>query len=285
MTDTLNDAGNGQPQSEAGSARDNFGKHSRHLVGPYKNWLTYQEGTESLIDLTYTGFGRALGIPKVQRIFDIEQDQIERAEQDAERAKKEIDAGFPTLHAHSLLGIWGAFECLVEDVFKATIKADPSLLSGEAFAKIKLPLDILFASDDDRAEAVLSELTRATSSEKSVGITQFERILKPINLGGPVPARVKDAVFLAQQIRHVWAHRGGIADATFVARCPGRAQVGARIDMGMKEFFHLSNGLGIYSFVILNRQFKNVGTPFVIAESPGYEGVFEEVGMTVSSAE
>ncbi|AZI61357.1 hypothetical protein RQN9TF_09490 [Rhodococcus qingshengii] len=258
---------------------------SHHLGDAFNNWFQYYESTDALVRLTYLGFQRTTHVPEMYRILKGAQDVIERAEKEAERAQKEIDAGYPTLHAHSLLGLWGAFECLVEDFFKATIKADPGLLSGDAFAKIKLPIDILFASDDERAETVLGELTRATSSEKSIGVTQFERILRPINLGGSVPTRVKDAVFQAQQIRHIWAHRGGVADATFVGRCPARAKTGEKVQMDTEEFFHLAGGLAMYSMIIVNRQWKNVGTEFLFTEASGYEGVFEEVGMGASTVE
>lgn len=281
VTDTLNDTVNDAPQSEAGTTGDSKSK-IRHLSGAFDNWLQYFKSTESLVHLTYTGFSRTAGVSDAHRILKSPQADIDRAEQDAVLAQREADGGFPTLHAHSLLGLWGAFECFVEDIFKATIKANPSLLGGGAFAKIKLPIDILFASDDERAETVLNELTRATSSEKSIGVTQFERILGPINLGGAVPTRVKDAVFLAQQIRHVWAHRGGVADATFAERCPDRAQNGVKIQINSDEFYYLASGLSMYSAIIINRYFKAVDMGPVFRENIGFEGIFAELGFGAS---
>lgn len=249
------------------------GPKMMHLGDSFNTWVRYCEGTEALVHLTHDGLANTINLPEIYRIIGMEDARITQAEWKAEQAKKEIDAGFATLHAHSLLGLWGALECLIEDIFKASIRADMSLLTSSAFSKIKLPLDILFGPDGAREEAVLLELVRSTSSEKSVGITQFERILNPIGLGGEVPMKIKDAVFRAQQIRHVWAHRGGIADAAFVARCPDRAQIGDKLTMDSTEFLHLMHGLHMYGWVIANRHLRSIGEKQVAVACHGYKDV------------
>ncbi|KIM15294.1 hypothetical protein QV65_24575 [Rhodococcus erythropolis] len=86
-----------------------------------------------------------------------------------------------------------------------------------------------------------------------------------------MPAKIKNAVFRAQQIRHVWAHRGGTADATFVARCPDRAGIGDKLNMDATEFLHLMHGLHMYGWVIVNRHLRNIGEKPVTAACHGYE--------------
>lgn len=193
----------------------------KHLAGPFSTWTRYSSDTENLVHLTHEGLSRAAELPELYRDLDVDEENLKWVEWKAGVAQKEIDAGFPTLHAHSLLGLWGALECLVEDIFRESIKALPELLAGEALSKIKLPVSVLYGSEEERANLLLFELSRNLGADKRLGVGQFEVILDPINLGGAVPHKIKDAVFDAQQTRHIWAHRGGIADATFVERRPG----------------------------------------------------------------
>ncbi|ODR24327.1 hypothetical protein BHQ19_16855 [Mycolicibacterium porcinum] len=218
----------------------------------------------------------AVRLPELYRPLGMDEDEIRSAEWRAGIAQKEIDAGFPTLHAHSLLGLWGALECLVEDIFRESIKALPELLSGETLSKIKLPVSVLYGPEEDRANLLLFELSRNLGADKRLGVGQFEVILDPVRLGGGVPPKIREAILHAQQIRHIWAHRGGTADGQFVERRPGRARVGERVDMKADEFLPIMHGLHMYALVILNRHMKNLGRAAVAAHCPGYEGVLTD---------
>ncbi|WP_138842656.1 hypothetical protein [Rhodococcus pyridinivorans] len=242
-------------------------------------FLDYYESTEALVELTYRGFQLTTDMPDIVRILKLGEAKGKEAAESAVPAQKEIDADFATLHAHSLLGLWGAFECFVEDVFKASIVDNSTLLLEEPFKKMKLPVDVFFTTESEFAEIVLTELGR-TGSEKKIGVTQFEQILKTVHLDGAVPERVKDAVFLAQQIRHVWAHRGGTADSLFVSRFESRAEIGDKLNIGQDEFWRLARGLLMYSVVIMNRHFKRAGVKLMSHEQAGYEGVLAEVGLS-----
>lgn len=219
------------------------------------SWLTYSEGTESLVHLTHEGLSWALALPAAQRESGAPADVIAYADHMAKYARREMDSGFATLHAHSLLGLWGAFECFVEDIFLATLKNHPELLASEAFAKVKLPVASLVLQDqDDRLRTLLSEVSRASGSDLALGTTKFERLLDTVGLGGQIPDSVRKSTFSAQQIRNVWAHRGGLADARFVERCGSLGfGIGDKVNMPATVFLHLMHGLHTYGFVILDR--------------------------------
>ena len=229
----------------------------------FASWLRYNASMMENLDLVKIGCGYVVLIPTILSKLDsmdptkdvpsVDRDLAVKT--NAEIARRELDAEFPLLHAQSLVGLWGAFECLVEDVFTSRLAQDPTLVSAEPFAKIKLPASILLMRDGfDVHQVILSEFSRNVGFDLSQGATRFERLLIPVGLGGEVPDELRDMIFEAQQIRHVWAHRAGIADAKFVERCPGLGtSVGARIDLGNAEFSRYMAALQAYGLIILNR--------------------------------
>ncbi|WP_264026818.1 hypothetical protein [Mycolicibacterium insubricum] len=250
------------------------------MLAPYKAWQEYSEDTEALIHLTHEGFRHVSLRPQTLHLLGYTDEEIQPDRWKAGKAEGEIRAGFPTLHAHALLGLWGAFERFVEDTFTALIVAQPELLEGERFARIKLSMRAALASGEERAQAVLYEITRNTSGPKKLGVNQFEDLLDHLSLSGEVPENVKDSVFAAQQVRHVWAHRGGVADAQFVGRYPTRAQVGEKLMIDISEFSRYMHGLHMYGLVIVNRYLKEIDEPPVLKECRGYEGTWESIGLS-----
>lgn len=244
------------------------------LLEPYKAWGEYSDATEALVHLTHEGFRHVSIHPELRRLLGYTDEEIEGDKRKAAIANREIEAGFPTLHAHALLGLWGAFERLVEDIFVALIATRPDMLEGERFTKVKLPMRAALSSGEERANAVLYEVTRNAAAPKKLGVNQFEDLLAYVSLSGVVPENVKDSVFVAQQVRHVWAHRGGTADAQFVERCPDRAKVGEKLMMGMAEFSRYMHGLHMYGWIIMSRHLESLGEPVIRRECTGYEGTW-----------
>jgi hypothetical protein len=237
------------------------------------------------VHLTHEGLGRALNLPELFTILEMSDERVKQAQFRADRARKEVDAGFPTLHAHSLLGLCGALECLVEDIFIASIKNDPTLLQSETFSKIKLPVNMMFSDESRKYVAIMTEASRATNADVAVGATRYERMLELVGLGGPTPDRIRDSLYVAQQVRNVWAHRGGVADARFVEACPqfGVGE-GQRVEMDGGTFLSLMHGMHMYGMVIVLRHLDALGRPRVSAECPGYEGVLNQLPPASSPA-
>jgi hypothetical protein len=267
------------PAMADGNPVPTVGRARSHLSEAFDTWLRYAEAAEDLVHLTHEGLGRVLILPELYRILEANEGRIEQAEWKAGRAKREIDAGFPTLHAHSLLGLCGALECLVEDIVIASIKHDTGLLSSERFSKVKLPVSVMFGDDSvDRFTAIVTEAARATNADVAVGVTKYERLLDLVGLSGPVPRKVRDALYEAQQIRNVWAHRGGTADRRFVDACPHLGfEVGQRVDMSAEMFLPLMHGMHMYGVVLVNRHLDSRTLPHVSPECVGYEGCLSEL--------
>lgn len=242
-------------------------------------WIQYTLSSESLVHLTHKCLPYALVVPDFYRTQNRDEVIIRRVEWEAGEARKEIEAGFPNLHAHTLLGLHGALECFVEDIFVAMIQSDPDILSSEAFGRMKLPASLLFSSDTAaKYSAILSEATRSTNSDLTVGATKHERLLGLVGLSGHVPEIVRRALFQGQQIRNIWAHRGGIADQKFVAACPDRDyKVGEKVNMPPSLFLPLMHGMHMYGLIVINRVRDRREEPRILSECHGYEGCLSEI--------
>ncbi|WP_216911294.1 hypothetical protein [Nocardia noduli] len=244
------------------------------LKMPLANWGKYTTDTEILVHLTHEGLSRIIDSPEMYRILEFDEMKISQAEQKASYAKNEVEAGFPTLHAHSLLGLWGALECFVEDILRGMIASDPSLVGSDIYKGIKIPAAVLLQDDVTRSAVIVEEISRHTSASLAHGVDRFERLLKFVGLEGGVPKQIKDAIYEAQHIRNVWAHRAGVADARFVERCPhlGYA-VGHRISLSPDLFLRLMHGMHMYGVVIVNRYLNRADVGLLTSECHGYEGV------------
>jgi hypothetical protein len=248
-------------------------------------WIDYTVRAESLIQLTYEGFGRIQAIPELLRILaedpsaEDEAERIEAAEEAARVSRAESEEEFPFLHAHSLLGLWGALECMVEDLFVARLSDNPSHLEDDAFAKIKIPAKLLAeGASENLYRAILTESSRSTSADLALGVSKFERLLRLVDLDGAVPRAVKDAVFSAQQVRNVWAHRAGAADERFVLACPdfGVAE-GDVVNLNHAVFSQLMHGIHMYGYCIISRVVAQRWDNLPSSLCPGYEDSTREI--------
>lgn len=238
-----------------------------------RTWSKYADYVESLVHLTHEGFRFVLIEPQQLELLGADAHQIAAAKKKAELAQREVDAGFTMLHAHSLMGLWGAMECLVEDFFIHRLVSDPTLLASESFAKVKIPAAVVSQDPTAMAEAVLLEWARAQGSDLRGAPGRFERLLAPVGLAGLVPPQVGHALHRAHAARNVWAHKGGVADKRFVESCPEWGfRIGDRVVLTFEEFSPLMHGLHMYALVVVNRYRALCGHAPLISECVGFEG-------------
>lgn len=184
--------------------------------------------------------------------------QVQRVE-DARRwtsaAQAEIDSDFALSNGHSLMGAWGALEAMVEDVCGLWALHTQAIHSNLAFARIKVnAVDFLGLSPAEQVELLLDELRRIKGTEHKAGVTQFESVLDDIGLGGPVDEGIKNSLYYAQQLRHLIAHRAGIADKRFVEACPNLGYVvGSKVMVSTDQFFDIVDAMQGYAVVLADR--------------------------------
>jgi len=169
------------------------------------------------------------GVPRlVAAVADIKKEDetikrtmVEKAEADAAFAQREIERGFPLLHAHALVANWAALEATVEDAMVAFLVNEPEILRNEAFSKIKVSLaDFTVLEPEERMRHLVSELERNQGVARKYGVDRFEALLEPFALGGAVSPETRKDAREMHHIRNVLVHRAGFADRRIVEGCP-----------------------------------------------------------------
>lgn len=262
---------------------------------PFRRFVSHMEDSDRLTSLTYRGIEGVATLIDIGGILnDYKQDEDSNRGEESAKLKElsaaEISSGFPLLHAHAIMGEWGALECLIEDLVEAWVQFKPDVLEGPAFSRVRVPLaSFLHLNEGERAKLLVSEVQRDLKVDLTAGATKFERILDAIGLGGPVDPRVRDALYEAQNVRNVWAHRGGIADKRLVDACPALGlKEGDKVNVGRREFSRYRGALWVYSATVLNRCFNSLGKDPVYLNVPEFEnalGVTDPAGLEVDGSE
>lgn len=195
-------------------------KVAKHPVTQaYASWLDYSIQVGGLRTTTYTTYETLRLLPDLLN---------GKAALDSETynnllgvTKRENDSGFITFHALYIVGLWGAFEAFVDDCCRGLISVSPQLLKTDPFKNISIS-----AADLDKgADAINAEIFRQLRAGKSVreGIDdkgKFKILLKAVGIRVDAPDQLSAAVWEAQHVRNLWAHKAGKADEEFLKNCP-----------------------------------------------------------------
>ncbi|UGT63056.1 hypothetical protein [Nocardia asteroides] len=158
--------------------------------------------------------------------------------------------GLPLLHATHLIGIWGALETFVGDLFKATLKYRPEVLEGKAFEKVSLPVSVIAAGGDELYSTIYQRVLPPGSGH----IGKLEDALNKVGLGGPIDEKLKKDLQSAHQIRNVWAHNAGVVDGHFMSQCPYLGySIGDAVELTADQYKLLTQAVVDYVTLILSR--------------------------------
>lgn len=147
---------------------------------------------------------------------------------------------------------WSAFESCFKDFCRGVIVKEPSVLNEDTLRKLKIPLASLFADDTEKGVVALTAIEKEAG--RRAGVDGFEDILSYLQLDGLTPRLIKDAIYQAQMIRHVWAHRFGIADASFVERAAHLGfSEGDLVSISTDQLLTYLDSLYLYMTIIANR--------------------------------
>lgn len=182
-----------------------------------------------------------------------------------------------------LIAGWGSFEGCIEDVVKATIRVDDSLLAGTGASAERMKQKHSITDPDEVLDRQWRALQQQPSS-KLPASERFEETLGLVRMNGQVPQLIRDSFNVAYAIRNVWAHNAGIADHTFLRRAPGwDVTLDGCVDIDKEQAaFHLS-AIILYGFIILNRHrashglgpIPNTGKPRQTPLGQAYNRLYE----------
>ncbi|MGV9742886.1 hypothetical protein [Nocardia farcinica] len=169
-----------------------------------------------------------------------------------ELPQEELEAGLPLIFATNLIGIWGALESFVGDVFKITLRFNRQLLAEDGFKNVNLPVSLLA---DPEGDALYDAIYQKALPPGTGAFERFEDLFKRVNLRNiGVEDELKRKLRAAHQIRNVWAHNSGIADRHFVENCPYLPyKLGQRVDMSQETMQELSQAVIDYIALIMKR--------------------------------
>jgi len=138
------------------------------------------------------------------------------------RAERESVRDHSLLHGHSLVAAWSAMETMTLDLVATWLLHRPEARNASGVVDIKLPYSTFEGLEPhERAEVVARELD-AQRGPRS-GIKRFERLLRAVDLPDletPNDSVLASNIYEMQQVRHVFAHKRGIADRDFFRACP-----------------------------------------------------------------
>jgi hypothetical protein len=110
-------------------------------------------------------------------------------------------------------------------------------------------------------------------------------MLKYFDLGESVPRDIKDGVFLAQRIRHVWAHHAGRADTDFLTWASHlEFQLDEKVTIGVEDTGKYLVGIFIYGVIIANRWREKNGFALLTLEDLPTTAPLREAFGSVYSA-
>ncbi len=200
-----------------------------YAVQALRTFLSYTEESDRLLEISIRGITVLTRMPKLAKELagwtskTDEEDKaaIEEAERVAEFANKEIESGFPLLHAHTLVGLWGALEAAVSDTLLNILLNEPGLLKYDCFAKVRITLaEFEMLDREDRMRFLLEEISRAQGFSHKQGVDKFEALLDNFQLSGPVDDQTKKTLWEINHLRNAIVHRASLADRRLLKACP-----------------------------------------------------------------
>jgi hypothetical protein len=239
---------------------------------PLRGFLSYMKASMRLLHMSMGGIGMITSIPRGLKALgehdyadDVPSDPVKRkegfekelkvAETRAKFAAKELADGFPLLHAHTLVGIWSAFESAMEDALVGVLMNESNWLQSETFFKVRIPLAEFEALEkEERIRFLIQEIERHHSPSQKRGVEGFERLLGYINLSGAVDPDIKKTIWELSHIRNVIVHRGSVADRRLVQSCPWLGlKVGDKVTVTHDVVGKYYHALGEYLTTVLYR--------------------------------
>ena len=222
--------------------------------------------------------------PSKHRNTEDHQSWLQSAKVDAEWVKSEEERGFPLLHAHSVVALWGDLEVLANDVSIAWLQHAAKAWENSEIAKVKIAINMFQQlSPNERARFVISELSRTVGLDQRKGVGKLKATLGVFGLAPEIGTNCQRAIHELCQVRNVVVHCGGIVDQKLMNECPWLdAEVGGEIPVSHLLWSWYSNAVLKYVERALNRMAIKLGFPGCAC--PDADDISERPGLASSAA-
>ncbi|MDP2182093.1 MAG: hypothetical protein Q8K99_05945 [Actinomycetota bacterium] len=165
-------------------------------------------------------------------------------------AQRERDSDYRLTRGHAVITLWAALETWRDDlVVTWLLRVQPELLGEETDVE-----------PDDLETAARVRLRNWNRELRANGVEVFEHIFAKVGLDGNVPDETAEALLEMRQIRHVYAHGGGRADATFLERCPCfEVAPGELVPVSDSQFTRYVRASRAYTDLVMCRAIASLG--------------------------
>lgn len=196
---------------------------------PFHDFMEQTERIYQLTDLSKKGISMLRSVPKIVEVLakvekgSVEEGNysLERAKKEAELAQREVDEGFPLLHAQAIIALWSALEATIRLFIARWLQNYKQAMEVEVIQRLRVRIgDYERLEDADRFFYILDRLDQELSAPLKNGITRFELLLEPFGLSGQVEEDVKRNLFELNHVRNSLVHRSGLADRRLIDSCP-----------------------------------------------------------------
>ena len=243
-------------------------------VPPFRRFLSYATNLDRVLNLSIQGIDHLSGIvPLTEALLEYanilepetksedQDDQLMRVRERAEFAKSEVEAGFPVLHSHTVVAIWGALEALVQDLVTTWLENVPDIMTKEPFSSVKIRLgEFERLEADGRLEYIVKQLSEDLRVSFKPGVARFEAQLGSVGLSGHLDDQLKRDLYELHQARNVIVHKAGLVDRQFVDRCPWMSlQPGEQLLITHAEYRKYSLVVRSYMNILMRRCLINRG--------------------------
>ncbi|OFW10685.1 MAG: hypothetical protein A3H27_11320 [Acidobacteria bacterium RIFCSPLOWO2_02_FULL_59_13] len=187
--------------------------------------------------------------------------RLVRAQRLSELAQRECLTGFPLIYAQATVTLWGALEDLIRTFVAKWLQEVPAILLNPPLSTLKVRLgEYENLSPEEKGVFLADALDRATNGALKQGVTRFEALLEPLSLSGTVPDDVRTDIFELGQVRHVIAHRRGIADRKLLEACPWlTVSHGSPLDVSHRDFARYYGAAMSYVRELVVRVYEHFG--------------------------
>ncbi|MBA7590488.1 hypothetical protein ES708_32610 [subsurface metagenome] len=233
---------------------------------PFKDSLERLNEAQVILVLAIKGISGIRGIPKIIKVLaevesetgkldDEDTKRLKLAKEEADLAQREVDKGFPLLHAQALISLWGILESLVHTFLANWLTHESTAKEIEVVKRIKVKLAEFEVMDSqERNYYIVQTLEQQLAASYKKGILRFETLLDIFGFGGGIDNQVKRDILELQQIRHVLVHRHGVIDKKLKEACPWlHLKVGNKIRVTQKDMRRYSLAVDKYVAELVRR--------------------------------
>jgi len=261
---------------------------------PLRDFTDQTERLYQLRHLSMNGISMLRGVPKlVQVLAKIEgesgeeaHDRFESAKKEAELAYREVNDGFPLLHAQTMIALWAALEATIRLFLVRWLQNYKQAMEVEAIQKLRVRIgEYERLEGEDRFFYILDRFEQELAAPLKTGITRFELLLAPFGLSGPVDEDVRRNLFELNQVRNILVHRSGFADRRLVDSCPWlKLRVGDPVKVNHEMTVHYFQSGMKYATELIARIGEHFGVDmgeFRSKSQATNEGVIKAANKTI----